>query len=256
VEKLKSYGINVVIVKPEFPNLPDAVFPNNWFSTHIGKLNRDSVVIYYPMKNESRRKERNSVLMEKFQSLYTKSIHLEQYESDDIPEFLEGTGALVLDRVSKIAYANISDRCSEILVQEWAKSMNYTYIIFHATDKNNFPVYHTNVVLSIGSKMAILCSEMIKDIEEREILLDSLRKNHSILEISESQVSSFCGNVLELYVSPEKTIMVMSTNAFYSFSDEEKKIILENVNEICHSDISTIEKIGGGSARCMLSEIF
>jgi len=255
-QSLISSGVNVITIQPEYDDLPDAVFPNNWFSTHLANSDcHENSVVSYPMKLEKRRKERNTMLMEKFSLVYSQKFHLEKYESDENPLFLEGTGALVLDRISKIAYASISHRCSEKLVKEWANLMKYDYVIFQAIDCNGNAVYHTNVVLSIGSKVAVVCSEMIKNKIEKAQLINSLGKRHIVIEISENQVNNFCGNILELY-TPKKTIMVMSSRAFKTFTKEQIDIILKCVSEICHSDILTIENAGGGSARCMLAEIF
>jgi len=253
---LTNAGIHVNIHVPDISdNTPDAVFPNNWFSTHPDTEVGESRILVYPMKAPLRRKERNPTLLQKISSCYSKSYDLTYFEEDPDPLFLESTGSLVLDRKNKIVYASISERCAKPVVEKWAELMNYSLVAFHSVDYGNQPIYHTNVVMGIGSDIAVVCLECVVDPIERENLKNSLAKTHRVLEISMSQMINFCGNVIELLAGTRK-VLCMSSAAFTAFTDEQKDVINQCVDLICHTPIPTIESIGGGSIRCMIAEIF
>jgi len=249
-ERLQASGIEVVLFKDDAANqTPDSVYPNNWFTTHA-----DSVLVLYPMRVESRRRERREDMISFLQSRYVKTVDLRSYEQDG--RFLEGTGSLVLDRVNRIAYACRSQRTDDSLLREWGKLLNYRVISFSAFDHTGDFIYHTNVMMNIGAKFAVLCTESFGDAQERERVTKALHESkHEIVDISLGQLRSFCGNVLELKDSQGNSRIVMSQRAYNHFSDAQRSR-LQSYGELIYCDISTIETYGGGGARCMLAELF
>ncbi len=251
--KLSDAGVNVIVVSdtPE-PQKPDALFPNNWISFH-----EDGSVVLYPMYAQNRRSERRTDILEKLKNEYgfaiKKIIDLTHYEKQN--QFLEGTGSLVLDRVNKIAYASVSERTTPELVREFCRQLNYKPVLFNAV-ANGIPVYHTNVLLSVCDKFVVICLDYISTEAEKEDLLEILKKTKKdIITISEKQASCFAGNILEVKSRKEESLLIMSTNAYKSLNTEEIAH-LSRYCKIIHSPLNTIEKQGGGSARCMLAEIF
>jgi arginine deiminase len=305
-QKLTKAGVRVVLFCSErFHNTPDAVFPNNWFSTHpisemrsnaraqnhntnlgggaeagnganndeVGATsyslskggetatqgcngNGESTVVFYPMKTISRRNERRQVIISELQSVYSREVSFVQWENSDFPHFLESTGVLIMDRVRHIAYATLSKRCYSKIAHTWAHKMGYELVLFHSTDVQGRPIYHTNVMMSVGTSVAIVCLESIEDSSERTHLVNTLSKSHDIVAITRQQMNNFCGNVLEIKSMSGRKIFVMSTQAYNSFTEEQRSLILKNVDEILHADITTIETIGGGGVRCMMGELF
>lgn len=250
VRLLEAEGINVTVLEDSsYPVKPDAVFPNNWISFH-----QDGTVVTYPMYSKLRREERREDLIENLGSKFEigHRIHFEEFEKNAL--YLEGTGSMVLDRVNKIAYACISDRTDEELLKNWCEQMDYTPHTFHAIS-NGKSIYHTNVMMAIASKVAVLCLECVPDETERLALKEILSQSHEILEISDAQVQSFAGNMLALKNRKGEELMVMSSRALESLTDEQKKVI-EKYSRIVAAPIQTIEDVGGGSARCMIAEIF
>lgn len=247
---LESHGINVLHYRQDDDRItPDAIFPNNWFSTHP-----DGTMILYPMKAGNRRLERREKLISLLKINYPHLIDLSGLEKNNI--FLEGTGSLVIDHRNRIAYACLSGRTNPEALKEWANQMHFRLIIFTAIDRNNTVIYHTNVVMTIGEKFAILCSEAIRDNIEKMAVLHSLRETgHAVVEITFSQMHQFCGNCLELINNEGKNFLVMSTKAFIEFTDAQKRTIEKHAH-LLHSDVNTIETLGGGGVRCMLAELF
>ncbi len=247
--KLVKAGIEVIVFSPEDElTTPDSVFPNNWFSTTpSGEL------ILYPMKAVNRRIERRKEIIDKIKSENTKLIDLTPMEDRNI--FLEGTGSLVLDHESKIAYASLSDRTNKEAILEWCKVMNYEPVIFTSFDKNNEPIYHTNVVLTLGDGFAIVCLDAIKNKQERENLEKKLSEKNELIKLSIMQMHAFCGNCLQLKNSDGDKFIVMSSQAYQSFTEKQKSRMIRH-STIIYSGLSTIETLGGGSARCMIAEIF
>jgi hypothetical protein len=231
---------------------PDSIFPNNWISTH-----RDvkSTLVLYPMKAENRRLERRNDIINDLRNNYDEVVDLTGFEGKNL--FLEGTGSLVLDRVNKIAYASISQRTDSTLLDLWAKKLDFEkLVIFHSCDQNGAPIYHTNVVMSVGSKIAVVCTEAIPDPRERGNLLQSLRESGKVLvEISFEQMINFCGNVLELTNYKNEALLIMSSRAYNAFTSTQKDVLGGYVSAL-HANLNTIETLGGGGARCMLAEIF
>ena len=247
---LQKEGIDVTVIEDNLnPIKPDAVFPNNWISFH-----QNGTLITYPMFSKLRRNERREDVINQLSLTFEikQRIHFEEFENRY--EFLEGTGSMVLDRVNKIAYACISQRTNKDILEEWCVRMEYTPHTFHGVS-NGMPIYHTNVMMSIASTVAIVCLDCVHEPNERKLLSDSLSTHNHLIEISDSQVQSFAGNMLALKNKACEELMVMSSRALDSLSHEQKKEI-EKYSRIVASPIRMIEDIGGGSARCMIAEVF
>ena len=257
VALLGNKGVSVHVVDPKGnKNNPDAVFPNNWFSIH-----EDGTRIIYPMFAKSRRKERN---LDIFKSLeknilfnLKKNIDLTFYEDENL--FLEGTGSMVLDRVNKIAYATLSERTSLKVLRDFSKTMRYKMVYFdsfHDNKDKKSPVYHTNVMLSVGNHFAVVCSNTISDRIEKFKLMESFEiSGKEVVEISVSQMNNFAGNILQVMGSNETPLIVISKTAFNSMEKAELSK-LEKYGELIVPSLETIETYGGGSARCMMAELF
>jgi hypothetical protein len=248
VEKIKSNGIVVVVVEDSTkPLKPDAIFPNNWFGVH------ESSIVLYPMAALNRRLERREDVIKDLlkQNPGKKLIDLTHYEAEE--KFLEGTGSLVLDHNHRIAYACISERTHPDLVTTWCELMNYAPIVFHASLENH-PVYHTNVLMSIGNKIAVCCLDAFDKIEERDAVTKSLREYHNIVKISVDQMKSFAGNILLVKNSGNEFYWIMSQTAFDVLTDAQKKSLKQD-GKLLPVELHTVETYGGGSARCMLAEI-
>jgi hypothetical protein len=252
VEKLRSADINVIVVEDSLlPSSPDSIFPNNWVSFHKG--NR---MLLYPMEAESRRVERRKGVLQnlKKQYLIDDIVDLSHYENQGY--FLEGTGSLVLDRVNKIAYANISSRTNWRVLDAWQKVFpRYEIIRFNAVDPNGIPIYHTNVMMCVGEDLSVICADSIKNKMEHDIVLNSLiQHGKEPLLISYEQMNEFAGNMLQVVNENGKRILVMSRRAYNSLKPGQIAF-LENKTEILTAELGLIETLGGGSARCMLAEI-
>lgn len=251
---LRNSGIEVITFDDTpSPYTPDSIFPNNWVTFH-----QDGRVILYPMEAHNRRLERKveflKALQLQFNFTISEIIDLSYFEKED--KFLEGTGSMILDRKNKIAYACLSTRTDLDILNLFCKLFNYTPHCFRAFDQNNVPVYHTNVLMSVGENIAIVCLESISDKGEREKLIDSLNAtNKKIIDISFTQMTMFAGNMLQLKTKKGDLLLVMSKQGFLSLTTEQVNEI-ETLTPIFYSDISHIEKYGGGSARCMMAEIF
>ena len=233
VEKLKNIGIDVRVMQDtKEPHTPDSIFPNNWFSTHYS-----NTVVLYPMFAENRRLERTDNLYDYFDKADDLNVvDYSNLEKENI--FLEGTGALVLDRKNKKAYCSLSQRANEKLLDIFCEDAGYKKIAFHSyqtVDEKREPIYHTNVMMAMGENYAILCADSIY--------------------ISEFQVEHFLGNAIELVNNENVKICVMSTTAYSVLTDEQKNII-EKYDVIVPVDVHIIERYGGGSARCMIAELF
>ena len=252
VELLRSNGIEVVFVQDtETPHTPDSIFPNNWFSTHAsGEL------VLYPMFAENRRQERKPAVLEYLNNTYKpyQTFDLSEWESKNL--FLEGTGSLILDHKAKIAYACRSPRTSDEVLRDFCNKMGFTALIFDSVDGKGNPIYHTNVMLTIADKYIVICADSIKNDNERKAVLDSfIRNGKEIIEISHEQVNNFAGNMMELVNKDGESLLIMSARAKDSLKSEQ----IENITKysrIVAPDLEIIETNGGGSARCMIAEIF
>lgn len=257
VAMLRDQGVEVQVLQDtEEPFTPDSIFPNNCFSTHIDVLPGTSVrqrtLVIYPMYARNRRDERGKLLKALMKEKFDKIVDLSILEPEGM--FLEGTGSLILDREHHIAYACVSPRTNPVALKIWADEMNYRYVLFDGTDDNRQPIYHTNVMMHVGSRYAIVCLEAIADQSQRQTVIDSLHTTgKEIVNISFDQMRQFAGNMLELRNSEGKKILVMSATAKHSLTSEQLSI-LEQDALIVAPDIHTIETAGGGSARCMIAE--
>lgn len=252
VDTLRSNGADVTVVNDTpVPHTPDSIFPNNWISFH-----ENGTIILYPMYAVNRRAERKQTVLDALNHKFNiaKTIDLTQYEQDSI--FLEGTGSMVLDRENKIAYACISERTNKKLLEDFCEKMNYTACAFTATDSNGDEIYHTNVMMCVADKYVVICLASIKNDEERKHVIKTIKETgKEIIDISPEQMNRFAGNMLQLQNKNGEKLLVMSEQAFNSLTYEEISK-LEKYNRIIYSNLDTIEMNGGGSARCMIAEVF
>lgn len=249
VRVLREAGLRISVVddQPEI-HTPDSVFPNNWFSTH-----EDGLYVTYPMYWPQRRIERRADILELLDKDHqvSRTLALEHWEAG--ARILEGTGSLVLDRQNRIAYACISERATESAIHDWCDAMNYRPMTFKAQDKNGGLVYHTNVMLAIGTQSAIACLDSVRDEGEKAKLTESLAlTGKKIIGISLDQMNNFAGNALEV-MAANGPAWVMSDAAFNILDPAQLAALGAPV---IHAPLPVIEKYGGGSARCMISEIF
>lgn len=256
VHALTEAGIEVIRIPGNHPrNTPDAVFPNNWFSTHLNSDGSKQLVLY-PMEAKSRRDERRLDVIEILTSQFgiQSVVDLTHFETQK--RFLEGTGSLVLDRKNKIAYAGLSSRTHREPLKEFASKLGYQTVTFEIRTQSGMPVYHTNVMLSVGETLAVVCLEAIPKFEQRFELLHSLRSTgREIIEISHSQMERFCANVLEVKNKAQNSVWVMSQTARSAFTPAQFDAF-NKTGQILFSPIPWIERLGGGSVRCMLAELF
>lgn len=257
VSKLREHGVNVVVLKdtPK-PHTPDSIFPNNWISFHENKM-----IALYPMFAQNRRDERRDE--DVLELLGEKGFDAEEImdytsaEEDDI--FLEGTGSIILDRVNRIAFAAVSPRTDEELFLEFCEDFEYMPVIFEANQTVNgerVPIYHTNVMMCVADEYAVICLDTIDDKSEKKNVVDQLKSNgKEIIAITEDQMNQFAGNMLQVGGMGAAKYLVMSQTAYNSLTPEQIQTI-EKYNPIISVDINTIETLGGGSARCMMAEVF
>ena len=252
VEVLTEEGVNVIVIDDtEEPKKTDAVFPNNWFSTHA-----DGSLFLYPMNSPNRRLERRKDILESLSKSYCLNANEDLLTFEEQSKFLEGTGSMILDRDNKIIYACYSERTHPDVLKEYGEKIGYDVVGFHACDENGVPYYHTNVIMTLGRNVAIICTESIEDINEKNNVIHSLKMTgKEIVDISRDQVLQFAGNALEVQGKNPLPLMVMSKAAYDSLSKDQLYII-KKYNKIVSLGLSTIEKFGGGSARCMMAEIF
>nr|WP_231876102.1 arginine deiminase-related protein [Mucilaginibacter sp. L294] len=251
VKVLRDNGVNVTVINdtPE-PHTPDSIFPNNWVSFHD---NGD--IFLYPMQAENRRLERREDIIRQLEEGFKANhvIDLSRFEAKS--QFLEGTGSMVLDRENKIAYACLSPRTNAEVLKAFCDYTGYTAVTFGAFDQNQQAIYHTNVLMAIGSKFAVICLDSIINSSEKEKVINSLKSSgKEIIDISFDQMNHFAGNMLEVKNNDGETLVVMSQAAFNSLTVEQK-ITLEKYGKLVYADINTIETNGGGSARCMMAEV-
>ncbi len=256
VEKLSSYGIEVIVVSDtEQYDTPDSIFPNNWISFH-----QDGTVALYPMFAENRRKERREDVLD---TLEEKGFVIENVVDYTTAEeehiFLEGTGSLLLDRVNKKAYCALSPRADEDLFIEFCEDFEYTPVVFSANQTVNNErkaIYHTNVMMCLAETFSVICLDSIDDKKERKNVIKHLKEDKKeIIEISEEQVNNFAGNMLQVLGANDQSYLVMSQAAYDSLTPRQIKSI-EKHCPIISSSLDVVEACGGGSARCMMAEVF
>lgn len=250
VEKISGYDIEIKTYN-SIPNTPDSIFPNNWFSTH-----ENGTMFIYPMNNPNRRIERNPLIIRDLAKQYHYNIiDISSFEDQEM--YLEGTGSLVFDHYSKVVYAAISDRTNETLVERVASTLGYQTVTFTAYGKENEKIYHTNVMLTIGDGFAAIGINSI-DEDDREKVIDQLMDSEKeIIELTNDQIyNHFAGNMIQLRNNKNQNVLVLSKSALNSFNDNQMKQLQKHNEIICDLDIPTIEYVGGGSARCMIAEIY
>ena len=253
VESLRAAGIQVQVINdtPE-PHTPDSIFPNNWVSFHA-----DGSVVLYPMMALNRRDERRMDVLEQLSAQGLKIsqvIDLTHHEQSG--KFLEGTGSMVLDRVNHVAYACVSPRTDLDVLGEFAQRLDYELVSFNAADASGVPVYHTNVLMCVGSRFAAVCAEVIAE-QERAAVLHALRQSgHEVIELTAAQMHAFAGNMLELKTAGGELCVAMSQSAYDALTNDQRARLKYLGGSLIVAPIPTIEKEGGGSVRCMLAEIF
>jgi hypothetical protein len=254
VAALRAHGVDVHVVEdtPEPPK-PDAIFPNNWVSFHA-----DGSAVLYPLLAPSRRAEvRPEVLSELARrGARAQGRIIDLRAGCGETEFLEGTGSLVLDRVHRVAYACLSPRTARAPLERFCRELAYEPFPFHAADARGVPIYHTNVMLSVGTRVAIACLESVRDARERRTLEERLvQSDHELVALSLAQMEEFAGNTLELRARDGRALFVLSVRALRALHAEQRAR-LERHGTLVSSELETIETHGGGSARCMLAELF
>ena len=252
VSKLRNAGVKVTVAQDSnAPIKPDAVFPNNWISFHP-----DGIVILYPMFAPLRRNERQDSVIDLIKLTFkVREIYdFTRYEFED--RFLEGTGSMIFDRKNKLVYACLSQRTDAGLLDRFCSVAGYEKIVFTATDVHGMEIYHTNVMMAMGAEFVVICMDTIKDNVEYQMLLETFAEtDKTVINLSMEQVNSFAGNMLQVENEAGEPFLVMSSQAYESLNPEQIETI-ESFTKILHSDIKTIETYGGGSARCMMAEMF
>lgn len=256
VEKLRSKGINVITIKDTLdPHTPDSIFPNNWVSFH-----KDGKVVLYPMFASNRRVERRDDIIE---TIKEQGFEVAEIDDWSFPEtqghYLEGTGSMIFDHDHKIAYGSVSLRLDENLFREFCEKYGFTPVVFHSfqtVGEERLPIYHTNVMMCVADRFVVICLDCIDDELERSKVIETIKNSgKEIIEISEEQMPQFAGNMLQVQNKNGEKFLVMSETAYKSLHQDQIAAI-EKYSEIIYSDLNTIEVNGGGSARCMLAEVF
>ena len=251
VNMLCGNGVEVTVISdtPE-PHTPDSIFPNNWISFHA-----DGNIFLYPMQAENRRLERREDIITQLEDSFAAKhiIDLSRFELEG--RFLEGTGSMVLDRENKIAYACLSPRTDREVLDLFCQQEGYQAITFDALDEHDKPIYHTNVLMCVGSHFVVICMDCIPNPHEKVALNELFKATQKeVIEISFAQMTKFAGNMLEVKNKSGETLIAMSQNAFNALGDNQKNR-LQKYGKLVYADIGTVENIGGGSARCMMAEI-
>ena len=252
VKLLQENKVDITVVKDSLqPATPDSIFPNNWVSFH-----EEGRIFLYPMFAVSRRLERKPAVFDAINAKFTVTeiVDLSKYETDGL--FLEGTGSMVLDRDNKIVYACLSPRTNETVLNEFCNLAGYTPVTFKATDNTGVDIYHTNVMICVAKTFVVVCLVSVTNKEEKANLVNSIEKaDKEIVDISIQQMNQFAGNMLQVINEDGELLLVMSTQAYQSLTQSQIDS-LEKHNRIVHSSLNSIETAGGGSARCMMAEIF
>ena len=250
---LRKNGVGAVVVDDtREPHTPDSIFPNNWISFHA-----DGRVVLYPMEAENRRTERRIDVIEyldtEFGYQVSEIVDLSGHE--DAGHFLEGTGSMVLDRVNRVAYACLSSRTHLDVLGDFAQRMDYDVVAFDAVDRDGVPIYHTNVLMNVGEKIAVVCDVAITRDEQRKAILERLESTgHSVIRLDFDQLDAFAGNMLEVRDKDGERVIAMSQRAFDSLRADQVELLEQN-GRILTAAIDDIEDSAGGSVRCMLAEV-
>lgn len=251
VDLLKSNGINVIVHQDTAePSTPDSIFPNNWISMH-----RDNSVLLYPMFAENRRDERNKGVLELVKKNFVVTNITDFTQEELVGRIVEGTGSLIFDHEFKLAYACKSERTDEMLAKEITEHLGYRLIYFDAFDSNGSPIYHTNVIMCVAQSDVIICLDSIPENQRDMVIQEIHNSKKNCIELSFGQMNRFAGNMLQLISQQGEAILVMSASAYNSLTHNQINSLEKNYRLI-YSDLTTIETAGGGSARCMLAEIY
>jgi hypothetical protein len=252
VEKIRAAGIEVLVLEDSIdPPKPDAVFLNNWISTH-----EDGSVFIYPMEAVNRRIERRAELIEQLYSSYIFSSFNDLSATEKENQILEGTGSMVLDHTNRHVFSAISSRTDQELAITWAKNMNYDSTCFHAFDAQGKAIYHTNVMMSIGEDYALICMDYILNPLEKKTIMAYFKKaKKTLIDITFQQMNSFAGNCIQLKNKDDQKYIVLSSTAYASLNADQIELLTAE-SDLIIGNIPTIEKVGGGSVRCMIAENF
>lgn len=253
VKQLQYHGVDVTVIDDTLePHTPDSIFPNNWITFY-----ENGTMCLHSMENINRRAERKPHVLNVLRDKFTISNTVDMTNSEAKQQFLEGTGSVILDRKNRIAYACLSSRTHQSEFENYCNLFNFNGICFNAVDKNNVPIYHTNVMLSVADRYVVVCLDSVRDEKQRMELIKSFEESSkSVIPISLEQMNNFAGNVLQLEngITGEK-ILVMSTRAYNSLEKDQIDAI-SKFNKIVHENVDVIENNGGGGVRCMIAEIF
>ncbi|MCU1750158.1 citrulline utilization hydrolase CtlX [Pseudomonas sp. 6D_7.1_Bac1] len=252
VAVLREHGVEVMVHNDsEAPHTPDSIFPNNWWSSHP-----DGTLVLYPMQGHNRRLERDKGVLDGLRDAYRveQLLDFSSLEQQDV--FLEGTGSMVLDREQRICYAGYSTRTHAKALDQVVEHLGYELCAFNAMDRNGVPIYHTNVMMSVGTRLAVACFDSVNDRNERSALHSRLeRSGKQVMTLSFDQLESFAGNMLEVHNAAGEPLLVMSRTAWRSLHADQRRMVEAHARPL-PVKIDTIERIGGGSARCMLAEVY
>lgn len=251
VNKLMEHGIDVLVFESTDADAPDAIFPNNWFSTH-----QDGTLVLYPMYAPNRRRERTNAAIERIKN-HCQSKHCIDFSSNEEKAiFLEGTGSIIFDHDTRSAYASLSQRTNKELFESVCQELDYTPFSFSCFDPQGLAFYHTNVMLHIGNDYAVIYDEGIIDASERKHIMNRLAETKKdIVQLSFNQVSSFAGNMLQVKNKDGVPYTVCSSTAYQQLSPAQIAVLERHTNLLVFS-IPVIEQVGGGSIRCMMAELF
>ncbi|MBK7936434.1 MAG: amidinotransferase [Lewinellaceae bacterium] len=253
VQTLRSSGVDVIVAEDSaMPAKPDAVFPNNWVSFH-----QEGFIVTYPMFAPVRRLERQDAVLETVEEQgfsSTRRIRLENNEAAG--RFLEGTGSIIFDHPNGLAYACLSPRTDAGLLEDLCREIGYQKVVFHAVDARGQDIYHTNVMMAMGENFVVICLDSVRDPAERMMLEEKFAETEKVVvDISLAQMNAFAGNMLQVRNRQGETILVMSSQAYRALKPQQVET-LEKHTKLLHSPLETIETYGGGSARCMMAEVF
>jgi len=253
VALLRAAGVNVIVAEDTpMPVKTDAVFPNNWVTFH-----QEGLIVTYPMLAPTRRLERSEAIIE---TVLGQGFHFDRrmnFESNEpAGRFLEGTGSIIFDHQHRLAYACLSPRTDDALLEELCQAIGYQKVVFHSVDGHGQDIYHTNVMMALGETFVVICLDSVRDAAERKMLEAKFKETgKAIVDISLAQMNSFAGNMLQVRNKEGQTILVMSSQAYRALTPSQIQQ-LEGYTQLLHAPIDTIETYGGGSARCMMAEVF
>ncbi|MCR9171586.1 MAG: arginine deiminase-related protein [bacterium] len=254
VKTLQSFGVEVTVIKGDAEiKIPDAVFPNNWFSTH-----KTGELILYPMAVPNRRAERRvDVIQDLIEKYNYQIVDLSHFESNEPPQFLEGTGSLIFDHISKVVYAALSPRTDKNLVDKVAEILGYESVCFRSYGKSGELIYHTNVMMCVGETFALIGKHTVDSSDWPLLEASLLESGKEIIELTNEQIyQHFAGNMLQLSNQVGQKLLVMSITARKSLTESQIETLSKHNDYLVALDIPTIEFVGGGSARCMLAELY